>query len=294
MIEIKECPVCGATEQKTVRKAPFFRGEREWFTIASCQTCGFWFTSPRPELEKLGDYYEADNYVSHTDGGKSLFDQAYKMVRSYALKKKLGLVKNYAPIESNELVDYGAGSGAFLAYAQEKGIKVKGFEPSDIARKQAAKKGVTLLDPSERESMAVNSVGAFSLWHVLEHLPDLNESLQFFHSRLVDQGCLFLALPNHESHDAQHYGDFWAALDVPLHLWHFSKNDIEALAKKHSFRVEQVVNMPFDSFYVSLLSEKNKGGGNPISGLWHGLISNLKGRGKAKNMSSLIYILRKL
>ena len=91
MIEIKECPVCGAKETKTVRKAPFFRGEREWFTIAGCQSCGFWFTSPRPELEKLGDYYEADNYVSHTDGGKSLFDHAYKMVRSYALKKKLHL-----------------------------------------------------------------------------------------------------------------------------------------------------------------------------------------------------------
>lgn len=292
MKEIKSCPVCGSKEKLRVRKGPYFRGKEEWFSISECQACGFWFTDPQPQGQELARYYESDDYVSHTDGGRSPIDLLYKMVRSLALRSKLALVYSYLG-QTGALLDYGAGSGAFLALAKSKAWQVTGVEPSSVARDRAASKDLHLIDPAKRAELPEASFDAISLWHVLEHLPDLRESLNYLHSRLRQGGYLFLALPNHESEDAKHYEDSWAALDLPLHLWHFQKSDIQFLAGLHQFELKSVRNMPFDAFYVAILSEKIKGG-NLLSAIYHAALSNWKGRGKKRNMSSLIYVLRKL
>tara|TARA_R110002050_G_scaffold110427_6_gene222654 strand:+ start:5427 stop:6308 length:882 start_codon:yes stop_codon:yes gene_type:complete len=293
MRKIDACPLCGKNDFVSVRNAPYYRGKQECFNIDACNSCGFWFTNPQPEGKGLAAYYESDDYVSHTDGTGSLLDIVYNWVRSYALSKKLSLVES-AVKNKNTLLDYGAGTGAFLAMAKEKAWKVTGVEPSEVARKNAQLKGVKLLSVEERNSVKDGSCSAISLWHVLEHLPDLKESMRFFNAKLETEGVLFIAVPNHESHDAQYYKDEWAALDVPLHLWHFSKADIRSLAEKTGFSVEKVYNMPFDSYYVSLLSEKiRKSSLGPIKAVYQGFLSNLKG-GSSKNMSSLIYQLRKI
>lgn len=291
MKEIKACPLCGAEEKSTVRKAPYYRGQQEWFTISECQQCKFWFTDPQPQGEDLGRYYESEDYVSHTDGGTSPMDLAYKLVRTYALRKKLALVQGQLGAPGS-LLDYGAGTGAFLALAKSKGWKVSGVEPSLVARENAAAKSLALIEPAEREQLPEASFDAISLWHVLEHLPYLRESMSFFQSRLRKGGFLFLALPNHESADARHYQNYWAALDLPLHLWHFQKSDIRSLAEQHQFKLRMIRNMPFDAFYVAMLSEKLKGGGLGQA-FYRAVQSNWQGRGQKRNMSSLIYVLQK-
>jgi 2-polyprenyl-3-methyl-5-hydroxy-6-metoxy-1,4-benzoquinol methylase len=293
MKDISSCPLCGKSDLKSVRKAPYYRGEHEVFNIDECSSCGFWFTNPQPEGVDLASYYESDNYVSHTDGTGSLLDFVYNRVRDYALNKKLSLVDK-AVSQKNTLLDYGAGTGAFLVTAKAKGWKVMGVEPSALARDNANGKGVSLLSVEGRDAVQNSSCSAISLWHVLEHLPDLKESMEYFNSKLEDKGVLFIAVPNHQSHDAGYYQNNWAALDVPLHLWHFTKKDLNSLAVEAGFVLEQVHNMPFDSFYVSLLSEKiRKSNFGPIRALYRGIVSNLKGRNQ-KNMSSLIYQLRKV
>lgn len=292
MKSIKDCPLCGKSDFSSVRKAPYYRGEKEVFNIDECKSCGFWFTNPQPEGESLAAYYESDDYVSHTDGTGSVLDLVYNKVRDYALNKKLALVES-AVKDKTKLLDYGAGTGAFLARAKEKNWSVTGIEPSPVARENALKKGVELLSVENRNQIADASCSAISLWHVLEHLPDLKESMQYFNAKLAQEGVLFIAVPNHESHDAKHYKNEWAALDAPLHLWHFAKSDIKRLAEDNGFSLEKVINMPFDSYYVSLLSEKIKGSSlGPIKAFYLGFVSNTKGR-SAKNMSSLIYQLRK-
>jgi len=292
MKSIKDCPLCGKSDFTSVRKAPYYRGEKEVFNIDECKSCGFWFTNPQPEGGKLAAYYESDDYVSHTDGRGTIVDLVYNKVRDYALNKKLALVEAAAK-DTAKLLDYGAGTGAFLARAKERNWTVTGIEPSEVARDNARKKGVDLLSVENRDQINDASCSAISLWHVLEHLPDLKESMQYFHAKLKDEGVLFIAVPNHESHDARHYKDQWAALDAPLHLWHFAKSDIKRLAEDSGFILEEVINMPFDSYYVSLLSEKIKGSSlGPVKAFLQGFISNSKGR-KTKNMSSLIYQLRK-
>lgn len=292
MLDLKNCPVCNADKQHEVRKAPYYRGEREHFSIVECDQCGFWWTNPSPRGEDLAAYYESDDYVSHTDGKGGLMDFVYRLVRSRAINSKLKLLNAVQP-DKKMLVDYGAGTGAFLSAALEKGWEAIGFEPSAVARENAAQKGLDLRDPENRLDLKEGSVSAFTLWHVLEHVPDLNETLAFFNSRLRDRGVLIVAVPNHESWDAKHYRSHWAALDVPLHLWHFSKTDAGRLAETHGFSLEEIHNMPFDSFYVSLLSEKILWGKSRlIHAFWQGLKSNIQGA-NTKNMSSLIYVLRK-
>ena len=292
MVEVKSCPVCGASSFKEVFKAPYFRGDGELFSIKECENCQFWVTSPRPENEDLGEYYDSVNYISHNNSSDSVMDKVYQMVRSYSLKKKVGLI-NAIDNGNKSLLDYGAGTGHFLLQAKQSGWEIGGVEISDDAREVALNdNGLELLTPSDFE-VEEEKYSVITLWHVLEHLPDLNEHLGNFYKSLQRGGKLVIAVPNHESEDGKHYAERWAALDVPLHLWHFKKKNIKALAEKHGFVFCEVKNMPFDSFYVSLLSEKigeNKGG--VVSAFMNGLRSNLKGKSD-KNMSSLIYVLEK-
>lgn len=291
MKTVTVCPICGSEKFSDVLKAPYFRGDQEMFTICECKSCQLWVTSPRPEDSDLGRYYETGEYISHNNKKEGLTDVLYHWVREYSLGNKLRLINRLVPAKGS-LLDYGAGTGHFLAVARKNGWQVDGVEPSAEARKVALEENnLDLRDPEVFEW--ANSYKVISLWHVLEHLPDLQGHLERFSNALLPGGCLVIAVPNHESADSRKYGASWAALDVPLHLYHFKKSNIADLAHQHGLKLEAVKNMPFDSFYVSMLSEKIKSGkGNLPRAFWSGLMSNLKGSG-SKNMSSLIYILRK-
>lgn len=292
MIEVKSCLVCGASSFKEVFKAPYFRGDGELFSIKECEGCKFWVTSPRPDNDELGKYYDPENYISHSNSSKTLMDKAYQVVRNYSLKKKVKLI-NRINAGTGKLLDYGAGTGHFLLAAKNSGWEVQGVEVSEDARKVALEENKLGLMAPENLVVEKSSFSVITLWHVLEHLPNLNDQLQKFYDCLDQNGKLVIAVPNHESSDSKHYKSRWAALDVPLHLWHFKKSNMKTLAEKHGFRIKEIINMPFDSFYVSLLSENiDSKNGSVVKAVWNGLQSNLKGNSD-KNMSSLIYILQK-
>lgn len=292
MIELKNCPVCGASSFRDVFKAPYFRGDNEMFQIQECTNCELWVTNPRPSDEDLGSYYDTPDYISHTNAKKGVIDYMYHWVREYSLKKKVALINHLVP-DKGQLLDYGAGTGHFLNAAKKQGWQVSGVEPSSDARRVANdKNSLELTDPHEFV-WEKQMFDAITLWHVLEHLPDLRGHLSHFSAALKPGGVLVIAVPNHESDDAQKYGANWAALDVPLHLWHFKKRNIQDLSLQFDLNLEEVKNMPFDSFYVSMLSEKiEKGSANYPKAFSRGLKSNLKGKSD-NNQSSLIYVLRK-
>lgn len=286
---INNCPLCGSEKQREVAKAPHFRGSNEKFSIAECGACGFWFSSPRPEDDDLGRYYDAENYDSHRNDKSGIIDRVYYGVRQFAAKSKLGLIESLHP-EKGSILDIGAGSGFFLSVMKEANWSVSGMEPEKVGRESAAELGIELrasLDDFNGESF-----GAITLWHVLEHLPNLKGDFQKLMDLLEPNGHLIIAVPNRESYDAKIYGDSWAALDMPIHLYHFRKRDIKALAEEYNMEVVQIKNMRFDSFYVSMLSEKIKNNkGNLPKAFITGLKSNLKAG--SDNASSLIYVLKK-
>ena len=261
------------------------------FTIKIDEQTGLLVTTPRPKEEDLGSYYESDEYISHTDGNSSLFEKIYNQVRSYSLKKKLALVESKHA--KGSLLDVGCGTGAFLQTCKNAGWKISGVEPGDKACLLAKTKVGDVIYPSLfDDALNGQQYDVITMWHVLEHMPDLHKTIERLKSLLKPDGVLIVAVPNYNSYDALHYGAHWAAYDVPRHLYHFSQQSIKELFGAFKIELKETKPMIFDSFYVSLLSEQYKTGKKRWwSAFLIGLESNIKAQQNGE-YSSLIYILK--
>ncbi|WP_242203311.1 class I SAM-dependent methyltransferase [Aestuariivivens insulae] len=264
----------------------------ETFQLMENTEYGFLETTPSPSAEQLPKYYKSEDYISHTDAKRNLFEKAYHFIRTIALKKKLNLINSYTG-KSKTLLDVGCGTGDFLKVAQQNQWMVSGIEPNEQARGIANKKNNnSVYDTEQLYKFESNSFDVITLWHVLEHLPNLKDQITLLKKLLKPKGTLIVAVPNYKSFDATYYKNFWAAYDVPRHLWHFNKDSIRKLFTKQSMEVVKIKPMWFDAFYVSLLSEKYKTGKmNFVRGFWFGLRSNLKAI-ITKEASSLIYVIK--
>jgi 2-polyprenyl-3-methyl-5-hydroxy-6-metoxy-1,4-benzoquinol methylase len=253
-------------------------------------------TNPKPENDQLGKYYESEAYISHTDGKKSVVDVVYQMVRNYTLKKKLKLIESFQTEDKN-ILDIGAGTGDFLKICADHNWKVMGVEPNTGAREIAlgkSKEGLFFdsVESLKKEDGVFLGFDVITMWHVLEHVPNLDETIFNLKKLLKPEGVLIVAVPNFKSFDAAHYKEYWAAYDVPRHLWHFSQTAVRRLFFFQGMEVVKTLPMKFDSFYVSLLSEKNKTNKmNFLKAFLIGLRSNIKAK-KTNEYSSLVYVIK--
>lgn len=253
------------------------------------------FTNPRPTLEEIGPYYDFPEYYSHQDKSKNLTHWIYQLVRNYSISKKVELIEEFE--ESGKLLDYGCGTGEFLYEANINLWKVTGIEPNENARNQASKKLNGKIFSTIDELKKESEFDVITLFHVLEHIHDLRKTVKKLLTHLKSNGYLIIAIPNHESFDGKYYGKYWAGWDVPRHLYHFNSKSMEHFREEFDLKVVQIKPMIFDSFYVSLLSEKYK---NPkssiISNYIQAIKNGLKSNKEAKtpgNYSSNIYIYQK-
>lgn len=263
---------------------------RETFSICIDHDSELLVTTPRPLAERLGAYYKSDSYISHTDSKKSFIDKVYQIVRIFAIRRKVNLINSFSNSDKN-ILDIGTGTGDFLLACKQNGWNVAGVEPNQKAKKQSEyKTGIKVVnDISELKNMQFDVI---TMWHVLEHVSDLRAYVTSLKKLLKPKGTLVVAVPNYKSHDAVYYKQFWAAYDVPRHLWHFSRLSIKKLFELEEMKVVKTLPMIFDSFYVSLLSEKYKtGNSNILKAFLIGLQSNFKAR-TSKEYSSLIYIIK--
>ena len=265
----------------------FFKSQEE-FELFLNEDLEMLTTSPQPK--SLEPYYDSKAYISHTDDTSNLIARLYQRVKKYNLKSKVKLIRKYT-IGGNKLLDVGAGTGDFLIEAKGDNWQVFGIEPNSSARLLAEKKGQHLEE--SMKTLKDQEFSVITLWHVLEHLPDLEYQIEMLKGLLQKNGFLFVAVPNFKSYDSQYYGKFWAAFDVPRHLWHFSKKSIKMLFEAEGIKLVATKPMVFDAFYVSLLSEKYKGSKLQFfKGFLIGLLSNIKAIFTGQ-YSSLIYILQK-
>ena len=293
MIEVIKCPVCNSSKFKKFFLCKDFSSSQEHFKIVSCETCGFKITNPRPKDEELSKYYVSENYISHTNTKKGLTSKFYQLARKIAVKQKTRLLINFSSKKMH--LDIGCGTGEFLNSCKKKNFNVIGVEPSELARKQAIKNyGLEVLSDTSLKQFKDNTFDSVSMWHVLEHVSNINETIFQIHRILKNNGHVFIAVPNHESFDANFYKQYWAAWDVPIHLWHFTTKAIKKIFEKSNLKLIKTKGMFFDSFYVSLLSEEYKSGKkNYIKALVIGLISNIIGFISKNGYSSHIYIFKK-
>ena len=292
MVSITECPVCKSRSIKPFLQCKDFTVSHETFTVNKCENCGLGITSPRPGPENLGSYYQSEEYISHSGKSSGGIGIIYKTARSFALNWKARIVD----LKKNKgsALDFGCGTGEFLQTLKNEGWQIEGVEPSGTARSKAE----SLIHQKINNSLAGISNKQFdviSAWHVIEHVPDLNKTIQQLKDLLKKDGTIFIAVPNYESADANRYKEYWAGYDVPRHLWHFSKKSMTQLLASYQLDVVKILPMKLDSYYVSVLSEKYKRNTtspvNLIRGFLAGLQSNRAARSQ-KNHSSLIYIAR--
>lgn len=295
MISVTTCPACGDNSWHKHLICIDHTVSHETFQIIACATCSLLATSPQPREEDISTYYESPDYISHTDKPASIIDRIYLIARRFTLNSKQKLIRKYSP-NAGQLLDYGCGTGDFLALCAKKKWNVSGVEPATSARTIAAKKIGPHVYTGINE-IAHQRFHIITLWHVLEHIRHPNELLQKLASLLNADGTLFIAVPNYKSNDAIHYKSFWAGYDVPRHLWHFSSDSMKRLIEKNGMKVVDTLPMKLDSFYVSLLSEKYINNGTAtipllFKAFFTGLKSNLRAW-KTHEYSSLIYVIKK-
>ena len=264
----------------------------EEFKLLYNEDFDFLETFPQPSLEQLPKYYKSDDYISHTDSQRNLFENVYHLIRKISLKRKLKLINSFSSNEK-KLLDVGCGTGDFLQIAQKNKWTVSGIEPNEKARTIAnTKTSNSVFEVDYLLKIKPNSFNVITLWHVLEHLPKLDEHISILKSLLKPEGTLIIAVPNYNSYDAKYYKEFWAAYDAPRHLWHFSQSSVSKLVEKEKMKVVKILPMKFDSYYVSLLSEKHKSGWMNIFNAFRiGWLSNFKAK-HSSEYSSLIYCIK--
>lgn len=250
-------------------------------------------TRPQPATHILPRYYKSEDYISHTNSRRNLFEIIYHQVRRISLSKKLKLINGF-DVTGRNLLDIGCGTGEFLMAAKHKGWQILGIEPNEDARALAnSKTGNRVYEAEELTKLGSERFDVITLWHVLEHLPELKRHNSMLKSLLKPDGVLIIAVPNYKSFDAEYYHEFWAAYDVPRHLWHFSQNSISNLFEAENMKVVDTRPLKWDAYYVSLLSEKYKSGRmNIFRALRTGWRSNLKAR-HTNEYSSLIYVIKR-
>ena len=262
---------------------------QEEFEIKETTIAGIYKTSPVPE--NLSKYYDSKDYISHHQDSGSLKEKLYKFLQNFNLNYKRKILVDFVGL-NKKILDYGCGAGEFVKYI-EKDFITFGFEPSESAKQYAIGKvqQTTIID--NLDFINDGTLDAITLWHVFEHVENQDEMLNKFHSKLKENGVLIIAVPNPTSYDALKYKEFWAAYDVPRHIYHFSKSGMEKLMNNENWKIKKIKPLLLDSFYISMLSEKyQKSALSWVKGMIFGLISNIKAS-KTGEYSSLIYIIEK-
>ena len=286
------CPVCGSASFTNNFSVKDFTVSQELFPIVECNSCSLRFTQDIPTPENSSRYYQSENYISHTNTSKGLINRIYLRVRNRTMIKKMKLIKKISGLKNGSLLDVGSGTGTFVNFMKENGWNVKGVEPDANAREVARQTyHVELSDEKQLKEFSSASFDVITLWHVLEHVYDLDNYLQQLKLLLKEDGKIFIAVPNYTSYDAHVYKKFWAAYDVPRHLYHFSPKSMKYLLEKNDLKLLHHKPMWYDSFYISLLSSKYKNQRTRwLAALWKGFFSNLVAFFDVKRCSSLIYV----
>lgn len=288
--KVSECPVCGGEKFKNEIICQDYLASGESFVLTDCESCQLRITNPRPDAESIAKYYPEESYLPHQRRSLNLFHFVYKLARSVNLKWKYQLINKLNNNPQN-ILDFGAGTGEFLAYMQKRNWQTYGVEPSNNARQISFQLNQVKLSKNLAQLPDNQSFSVITMWHVLEHIHELNTTLSTLKEKLTKNGNLIIALPNYHSYDSIKYKQHWAGYDVPRHLYHFNQETIKKLLKRNGLKIINTVPMKLDAYYVSILSEQNlKSKMAPLKGVITGYKSNQWASKNSNNYSSLVYI----
>lgn len=186
------CPLCAdPTSSLISRKA---RDGSSLSTVL-CRTCGLARTDPMPSEQQLAAYYR-DEYRSDYKG--VTIPKTKHVLRAARLARhRLALLAPLLPPGSS-LLDLGAGGGEFVHLAGKAGFRARGIEPNAGYANYASQTLGLGIVPGTWQSYHADagSLGAVTLFHVLEHLPDPLACLRRLHLWLQHDGVLVVEVPH--------------------------------------------------------------------------------------------------
>lgn len=294
MERLTACPACGHEAFNGLMRCKDFTVSNTEFDIVQCASCNLEFTNPRPSQADIGVYYASADYVSHSDeNAPGLINAIYRKVRTITLVQKSNLVEGFLP-QKGKLLDIGCGTGAFAGHMQQRGWKVEAVEPDTGAAQKARQTHKLQVHEEQWLSTAEGQFNLITMWHVLEHVHGLQERFQQLWKLTAAGGYVVIAVPNPNSVDSKHYGPIWAARDVPRHLYHFPPAMLRKRMEQEGFESVRTVGMPFDPFYISMLSERYKHGKDQIvTAFAKGAYFWLRSKLSKDQWSSQIYMFRR-
>jgi len=132
---------------------------------------------------------------------------------------------------AGHLLDVGCGDGTFLLAARAAGWSVAGTEMNTAPARQAGLDVYAAI--SDVRSLA--PFDSITLWHTFEHLTDPRATLGEIRGLLSPKGVLIIAVPNAGGLQARAFGAKWFHLDVPRHLYHFTRPSLANLLRSEGF-----------------------------------------------------------
>lgn len=295
MVHHAVCPLCSSEKIGLQFSCNDHFLSRKDFAVFKCSSCDFVFTQDYPEENDIAKYYESDNYISHSNTSAGFSNKLYRIARSVMLGKKKNLITDATGLKKGTILDIGSGTGYFAATMKKAGWMTKGIEINEKARNFSRSHFLLEIDsPDKISAYKANSFDCITLWHVLEHFHDPFKYVSEIYRLLKPGAICVIALPNCNSYDAKHFNRFWAAWDVPRHLWHFNPATFRLFSGKAGLSLEKLRSLPLDVFYISMLSEKYKGSKFAfLTGMVTALPFAFLSLFIKKKSSSVIYILRK-
>jgi len=189
------CPVCKSKVNILFKKLLPHYSFNNQEKLLRCLACGFTSIFPFPDKKQIMSIYSGDNYITNYEKLDIKWAGGKRKTADY-LEKKLteieALISN-----KGKLLDIGAGSGAFLAFAQTSGWQVKGVEVSPEWIKYAKKNfGIKLFQGELKQaSFPSNSFDLVHLNHVFEHVYHPIELLIEIKRILKPGGYLIIEVP---------------------------------------------------------------------------------------------------
>lgn len=242
------CPACGiASLRQAFNATPLDYSLKERFDILVCERCGHGITMTESAQHEM-PLHEGGSY----DTSEKLW---HRLASPFLRLLERNKMKYLGPKpEGARLLEVGCGKGRFLEVAVDAGYSVHGLEPSkrsySFARTRLGDKVLCM----NLEDLG-EEVGQFDfivLWHVLEHINDIDAVLDKIKTLLYPAGKVLIAVPNFKSFQARIGRSNWYGLDPPRHLHHFSPQSIEKILKRHNLRIERFF---FNSFYLDYVGE---------------------------------------
>jgi 2-polyprenyl-3-methyl-5-hydroxy-6-metoxy-1,4-benzoquinol methylase len=280
--------------------------------LVRAATSGLLFLNPRPDANTIASHYEALDYDPFITLKKNetLQDKIYKFARRYiTLRWKARAVlsrMNFIAERAYNVLEIGCATGDFLTELarQEKSahLDLYGIEFSANAARFAREENELRVCTGELLSCDLTQTfDLIAMWHVLEHVLRLNDTLDKLHRVLKPNGTLVVAMPNPDSYDARHFKKFWNGYDAPRHLYHFTPKTFAKLLSQHGFVIREMHALPLDSYYNALISQQivdkakkqTSGLGTWLKAIWHGSVAAAVGKDVASASSVVYYIVKK-